>query len=386
MASAGIYLSFTIVSTIVSGVINYFWLFPLCSLLLLFYFPERRLSAILKDIFYIYLYIVTILILLFALFYPPITEQLDQQASNEINAKISKIVSNSTNDAEKSISILYWTNQNLFNPYGCPALLSIAQLFGIYSSEPFVCIRSLGHKTPSLPFVSKCGACGEHSLLFRELANASGLKVRSIHNPGGDHNWAEVFVDGEWIVVETTRFDGYNFSKPSDFPTRKTYLFAEYPNLTREDVTVRYRGDLSNVSIITSEDGQLLENITILLLSHNLEGKALDTGLICFTDTNGTCNFMINKGNYTILAVRNTSYHAKKINVLIDQEYNRFSIRFDENWDGFFIYFLDAWALLNAGTQIFHLIEITIFVLLIIIMWGPIIFLFDPCYNYLKNK
>lgn len=48
---------------------------------------------------------------------------------------------------------------------------------------------------------SRCGACIEYSLLYRGLAVASNLTVRSVHNPGEDHNWDEVLINGSWVIV-----------------------------------------------------------------------------------------------------------------------------------------------------------------------------------------
>jgi len=339
----------------------------------------------------IYFTVITIFTVLFIFSYPYVVEKMNQVAQKDINIKISEIAPNSTSDVEKSISILNWVNQNLFNPYNELPLISIVPNFGVYSNEPFICIRSISHQTPSLPFVSRCGACGEHALLFRELANASGLRVRSVHNPGGDHNWAEVFIDGEWVVVETSSPYGYDYYGPYDFPTRKTYIFAEYPNLSKEDLTLRYGGNISNVTVTVKEGEKTVENATIVVLSRNLnggryEGKILDTGLRCFTNKYGFCNFIINEGTYTILAVKNDEYYSSKVDMSINLKSSNYTIQFNRSLDEVFIYFFEAWPRLNEENQDFHLIDILVVMTSLVTSWFSIIFLFNPYFKLLENE
>jgi len=118
-----------------------------------------------------------------------------------LQSLVSGIIEDSVNGTERVRKIYEWmTNStHLTNVYrSC----SIDNYIVFIPKPPFICLRLVGEEYPLWFLSSRCGACMEYSLLFREMANAANLTVRSVHNPGEDHNWDEVLINGEWIIVD----------------------------------------------------------------------------------------------------------------------------------------------------------------------------------------
>jgi len=260
---------------------------------------------------YVFLIIVLISIFSFPLYIEPIMKYQAERNKPLLKRIVHDLIKNCTKDIEKTKAILSWFDKgrkNINNVWDKELLLGIYPL-QIYLEKPYICIRLIEHKYPLWVLTSRCGACGEYSLLFREMAHSANLTVRSVHNPGIDHNWDEILINGKWIIVDPVRVDlsnnstGFNYSI-SEYKriVGKYYIFAEYPNGSREDISYRYV-NLANISFkVIAENGRTLSNVTIRALSYNLENKILDTKLECVTDVKGTCVIRIGKGDYIFLA------------------------------------------------------------------------------------
>ena len=71
------------------------------------------------------------------------------------------------------------------------------------------------------------GDCVDHTHAFVSLARASGLAVRYVHginNPSyAKHLWAQVYIDNEWIVADSTNAELFgNYNSPN-YPTKNYY-------------------------------------------------------------------------------------------------------------------------------------------------------------------
>jgi hypothetical protein len=299
-----------------------------------------------KKILKISYMILIILVLLFFLL-PIYTQTLlkyhieeyaqSKTAKTDLHKLTSEITRGYSDDANKTKAILRWFDRDsghITNTFGKEHSLKIYPLH-VYTSKPYICIRLIGHENPLWVLKSRCGACEEYAMFFMEMANATNLTVRSIHNHGENHNWDEILINGKWIVVDPVQVKlndnktGFNISQrfyEEDWSLNRSYIFALYPNGTTEDVTYRYT-NVSNLTIITiGENKMTAPNVSIRILSdNNPKKKASDTEINSITDSEGRCEIKIGGGNYTITgAKRDDSSHlsAEATITLVENENN----------------------------------------------------------------
>ena len=117
-------------------------------------------------------------------------------------------------------------------------------------------------------------------------------------------------INGEWIIVDPTRVNwiigstGFNYS-PWEYEIGRnlniSYVFAEYPDGKREDITYRY----TNLSKIIFEcvdyEGNPTEGVVIKIYSNNWK-NGLYTKLNCTTDSSGKCSVGLGGGSYKVVA------------------------------------------------------------------------------------
>ncbi len=168
-----------------------------------------------------------------------------------------------------------------------------------------------------------------------ELANASNLTVRSIHNNGEDHIWVEVLIDGNWIAVDPsivhlseneTGFDVTQMLNEAWWNISHTR--ALYLDGIIEDVTYRYT-NLSNLTIITIDENKTpVSNVSIRVLSHNRQDEkgniGIDTEINRTTDPEGRCEIKVGGGNYTIIGEKteDNSYLSAKTTIALAENEN----------------------------------------------------------------
>jgi len=234
-----------------------------------------------------------------------------ETAKSDLHKLTSKITGEYNDETNKTKAILRWfdrDSRNINNILQKEELLIEIYPLHIYTSKLYICIRLIGHENPLWVLKSRCGACGEYALLYREIANASNLAVRSIHNPGEDHNWDEVLINDDWVVVDPSIVNlsnnetGFNASQMlNEEWWNISHVFALYPNRTAEDVTYRYT-NLSNLTIITIDENKMtVSNVSVQILSNNrVSKKGVNTRVNCTTDFRGSCEIKIGSGNYTI--------------------------------------------------------------------------------------
>jgi hypothetical protein len=276
-----------------------------------------------KRVFYFRLSALALVLLLCS---PFVISGISYYASNtdlELERTVEHLIEKSRNDTEKTQSILQWFNRttngsdNIANTYyrnkENKVLLNLAGVFYIFSEQPNFGVRTIGNN-PLWVYNRRCGQCGEYSALFMEMAHRANLTVRSVSCSGEDHAWDEVFIpeENEWKIIDPTAVKlpdstGY---QSSDFMERKvagdlhqkqgnvSYVFAQYPNGTKEDITYRYT-NLTNITVlITDENGLPQPNMIINVISNN-RGGARDTGLNKKTNDTGQFTFTVGGGSYT---------------------------------------------------------------------------------------
>ena len=250
---------------------------------------------------------------------------------NEIQETVDNLVEkyDCKTDEEKTIVLLNWFERysgNMFNNWGWPTLytgfvhplcLSFGDGHAYFLLFCNLYIRPLNRDYPTWVFTTRSGRCEEHSILFREMARAAGLKVRSVVGKDLDHLWAEVKINGTWITVDPSNvvhnkiwldknFTGYNLSRKcfiSRFTKRDVPLiFAEYPNGTKVPVTDRYLNNTKAVNItVVDENNKPMENIEVSFFS----GSGLfatDYEYRLKTDENGKCKIKLGKGTISFRA------------------------------------------------------------------------------------
>lgn len=104
---------------------------------------------------------------------------------------------------------------------------------------------------PAVIAYFKTGACGELADLFAEVARRSGYETRRVTSqPGYDHAWDEVLVDGEWKYVDLTLYwaekDGRVtgpslwFNSTDVFRCYNKKVTMVHDVITNENLTVNY--------------------------------------------------------------------------------------------------------------------------------------------------
>jgi len=271
---------------------------------------------------------ISLLTLMLALFLSPIYLSYPMKAislknRSKVKSLAENIVKNINDDQDKAEILYRWflaENGNMFNVYGKRDLLFRIGPLSIYLSKPFICIRIKGHEFPYWILSSRCGACIEYSLFYRELARFADLTVRSVHNQGEDHNWDEVLIRGKWMIVDPS-YPRYNVS-PRFYEEGRglniSYVYAEYPNGVKKDITSRYT-KLGNLTLtVLSPDGDEIENAKVLFRSNNYKDN-LPTGLNCTTNEYGKCNLRLGGGKYTVKAYKEDDFLYNKTEFVIKE-------------------------------------------------------------------
>jgi len=172
--------------------------------------------------------------------------------------------------------------------------------------------------TPSPEWVMsvRCGACEEHAILFAELARNTGIKTRIAFNPGEDHVWNEVWINGSWkhfdaTLSEENRFDDPEFYERSEdeggWEKQLSYVYSVNQNGTISDVTKRYT-ETGNLIAKVERNGTPIENAKVIIKSRFLmedrtrNYKKPQFVAEDYTGNNGSCSFNLGKNNYTIIA------------------------------------------------------------------------------------
>ena len=257
--------------------------------------------------------IIAYLLFLYLLFYfvpEYVMPSVDHYYRHNVGHFVQQIVEDSSSDVDKALRIEKWVYRNLVNIHGGR---SVDNRIVFLNRPPYICIRLIGDKYPLWVLATRCGACMEYSLLYRELAYAANLTVRSVHNPGEDHNWDEVYINGKWIIVDPS-LGKFNVS-PSYYEIYRglnvSYVYAQYPNGTVVDITERYT-NTSTVKIKAVYDNAPMAQAKVEIFSLNLKVNRKIRefpiiGLDCYTNQNGVCQVKLGGGKYKIVVEKQSS-------------------------------------------------------------------------------
>lgn len=279
---------------------------------------KRRIPDFLFGIIITFLFISPILISIvtFPFIMIPTSHLRAEFNQNELSDIVEDYCSNCSTDEEKVRSLLRWFERdsgNIRNIWGAPSLPPF-HFIGWNVDDWIICTRTINRKPPLWVLTSRCGACEEHSVLFREMAKEADIPVRLICCHGIDHIWAEVMLDDEWVIVEPANVvdrlnkTGYNLDASSyeRIHAKRTknisYVYAEYANGTIQDVTSRYT-NVSNITIKVVDDTSTpLSNVALSVKSYNRFSNGKDSRKEVFTNDEGIVSLTLGGGEVEFIS------------------------------------------------------------------------------------
>ena len=93
-------------------------------------------------------------------------------------------------------------NDNVRNAYNKPeASFKIDNQISGTLLDPFI-MRIWGVTRADLIVYQGWGACGQAAILIEELLYDAGYETRQAHFKNIDHQWAEVYSNGTWVIVD----------------------------------------------------------------------------------------------------------------------------------------------------------------------------------------
>jgi len=176
----------------------------------------------------------------------------------------------------------------------------------------------------------KRGACEENAILFAELARNAAIESLVIYNPGEDHVWNEVWINGSWRHFDATlsegdRFDNLGFYERSrddgGWGKQLSYVYSVDSEETIRNVTNRY----TNTGVLVVDvkrDGLPIENVNVMVQSRFLmetKPESYKQPLFAaegYTGRNGRCSFSLGENNYTVFAQRGDEKAETSISLL----------------------------------------------------------------------
>ena len=215
--------------------------------------------------------------------------------SKDIKNTTIELVSNFSEDDNKSIAILNWERNNIDRVYGKHFIPRF----------PFYIMRSASGK-PSWVFYSKYGTCGDFAALFSEMTSYAGIENRLVFCPGEDHEWAEVNINGTWKNADAVWFEllyddkGYyerNWSNISRVYYKDSITNEEI------DITENY----SEVGILTVKinDANMQKTKIIIQSMYKSDEEQIPKNLIAKdSNLNGTNIFKLGGNTYKIIVYR----------------------------------------------------------------------------------
>lgn len=147
------------------------------------------------------------------------SEQVQSDAP-EIKTLAQKITDKKIAPKDKAKVIHDWVAKNVTYDYNELAKIkrkvSLQEMNGVYP-------------TATLTLKKKSGICEEYALLLAALARAAGLKAKVIFGdtPQGYHAWNQIFVDNQWINIDST-WDSINGNDKYFGPDQKSFSETHY--------------------------------------------------------------------------------------------------------------------------------------------------------------
>lgn len=178
-----------------------------------------------------------------------------------------------------------------------------------------------------LIFLQKTGNCGEFARATAiMLEDASGMNTRVIKMEGADHEFPEVYYEGDWWVFDKTYTTSISPVRARDYAT---HLEDRYNNLHHSIADLRVTNGETSV---LEEHGFSASNVTISALFDTISYSESDIPLsnaeikvyaimytrdsIVFTgktDVNGKCNLILNGDKEYVIVGNSGMYNGIKI-------------------------------------------------------------------------
>jgi hypothetical protein len=225
------------------------------------------------------------------------------------------LTKNCNTPEEKTKAILAWFDRNGGNMHNIWGITSYG-MFYFFKGKPFNCMicQRINNLQPSLfVLTSRIGACGEHAALFRDMAKTGGISVRCVVCPEIDHVWDEVLINNTWIVVDPSNVASSENRSGYDMPTNGfepghagrtrniTYIYAEYPDGSKKDITGRYTR-LATINVITVDERGTPVVAHVSITSYNKYSGGADTQSSFTTDSNGRAVLKIGGGDIKLIS------------------------------------------------------------------------------------
>jgi hypothetical protein len=197
------------------------------------------------------------------------------------------VAAGSADGLEASQAVVLWESLNLRN---------------IFNTSAF-CYRPDTAQHPLWSFISRCGACDEYSTLFSRMMGCLGIESRMARDPAENHNWAEVLVGGEWLVVDpVANLVGIDAGAyENELGSNISYVVGRYNNGTEVDLTLRYTNTGRLVISITDYDAAASYGIFISAI-HGADERP--TNAKCEINSSGSCSVALGGNSYAVGAVK----------------------------------------------------------------------------------
>ncbi len=184
----------------------------------------------------------------------------------------------------------------------------------------FLRIKGPKNETHLMFYPVKGGVCGDIANKFMSMMDFLKLPVRKVGTSGEDHFWNEFLLNGTWVHIDASANDipilndsgiYYRPENQGGWGRNLSYVYAEYPNGTRIDVTAYYvpASKIGNVTVIvTDKNDRPMNNIHVYFYSKflmtyyktNSTYKQPLKSVVCTTDIHGECAMALGQNNFTI--------------------------------------------------------------------------------------
>lgn len=199
----------------------------------------------------------------------------------------------------KIVKILNWTKDNVD--------YTVDKLY--FLKYPFMNVRI---EDPYWIFLTRFGGCGERALLSKFMIEKLGIEGRVVNNPGENHAWTEVLVNGTWTHADSAA--KYNdpgaYERPqSDGGWSKniSYVYWTDENGNRHDVTKTYTDVGLLVVRIVNQNDVPVQGARLIIKSHSLMNPPRNESspmiaIIDSTNEFGTFKVELGGNDYTVIA------------------------------------------------------------------------------------
>jgi hypothetical protein len=183
-----------------------------------------------------------------------------------------------------------------------------------YPIPPFLLYR-ISNPDPAWVMTVKRGGCEEHAILFAEMVRVIGIQSRVVHNPGEDHTWTEVLINGSWIHYDPMLPKEKRFNNPGFYELPRSeggwgkqlsYVFFIGKDGKKHDITHRYT-ETGRLIVRVEKDNKPVENARVIIKSRFLmenypNYKEPLFSVDKYTNKSGLATFDLGANNYTIIA------------------------------------------------------------------------------------